>query len=92
VIGPLPEAEFRRGVARVRPGEVLVLCTDGILERRDPKGEFFGTGGLSAVVRNNMGASAQEILDRVFAEATAFGDGRPYEDDATLVVVKRRAA
>jgi sigma-B regulation protein RsbU (phosphoserine phosphatase) len=92
VIGPLPEAEFRRGFARVRPGEVLVLCTDGILERRDPKGEFFGTGGLSAVVRNNMGASAQEILDRVFAEATAFGDGRPYEDDATLVVVKRRAA
>ncbi|HVQ27988.1 MAG TPA: PP2C family protein-serine/threonine phosphatase [Vicinamibacteria bacterium] len=92
VIGPLPEAQFRRGFARVRPGEVLVLCTDGILERRDAKGEFFGTEGLSAVVRQNMDAGAQEILDRVFETTIAFGEGRPFDDDATLVVVKRALA
>jgi sigma-B regulation protein RsbU (phosphoserine phosphatase) len=92
VIGPLPEAEFRRGFARVRPGEVLVLCTDGILERRDGKGEFFGTEGLSAVVRQHMEASAQEILDRAFETTVAFGEGRPFDDDATLVVVKRALA
>jgi sigma-B regulation protein RsbU (phosphoserine phosphatase) len=92
VIGPLPEAQFRRGFARIRPGEVLVLCTDGILERRDPKGEFFGTEGLAAVARKNMAATAEEILDRIFAATVAFGDGRPFEDDATLVVVKRRDA
>ena len=89
VIGPLPEAHFRRGFARVRPGEVLVLCTDGILERRDAKGEFFGTEGLSAVVRQHMEAGAQEILDRLFEATVAFGEGRPFDDDATLVVVKR---
>jgi sigma-B regulation protein RsbU (phosphoserine phosphatase) len=92
VIGPLPEATFRRGFARVRPGEVLVLSTDGILERRDAKGEFFGTEGLSAAVRKDLGSGAQEILDRVFEAALRFGDGRPFEDDATLVVVKRAAA
>ena len=42
VIGPLPEARFRRGFARVHPGEVLLMLTDGILERRDKAGEFFG--------------------------------------------------
>ena len=92
VIGPLPEARFRRGFARVRPGEVLVLCTDGILERRDAKGEFFGTEGLSAVVRQHMEAGAQEILDRLFEATVAFGEGRPFDDDATLVVVKRAMA
>ena len=44
VIGPLPEPTFRRGFARVRPGEILVAVTDGILERRDADGEFFGAG------------------------------------------------
>ncbi len=34
VIGPLPEADFRRGFVRLHPGAVLVMCTDGILERR----------------------------------------------------------
>ena len=32
---------------------------------------------------------AEAILDRVFEAARAHGDGRPFEDDATLVVVKR---
>jgi sigma-B regulation protein RsbU (phosphoserine phosphatase) len=90
VIGPLPEARFKRGFAKIRPGEALVLCTDGILERRDPRGEFFGTEGLAAVVRKNLALGAQDILEKVFEATLAFGDGRPFEDDATLVVVKRR--
>ena len=89
VIGPLPEAQFRRGFAQVRKGEVLVLCTDGILERRDPDGEFFGTEGIKRVVEPSLDLGAEAILDRVFESTVAFGDGRPWEDDATLVVVKR---
>jgi sigma-B regulation protein RsbU (phosphoserine phosphatase) len=92
VIGPLPEVQFRRGFARVRPGEVLVLCTDGILERRDPGGEFFGTERLKAVVAHRRDGTAGEILEALFEAAVAFGDGRPWEDDATAVVVRRRGA
>ena len=32
---------------------------------------------------------AQAILDRLFEAALAWGEGRPWEDDATIVVVKR---
>jgi sigma-B regulation protein RsbU (phosphoserine phosphatase) len=70
---------------------VLVLSTDGILERRDPRGEFFGTGELQRVVSEDPSASAEAILDRIFAAAFDFGDGRPWEDDATAVVVRRLA-
>ena len=90
VIGPLPEVEFRRGFARVLPGEVLVLCTDGILERRDTSGEFFGADRLRAIVREHWTKPAEEILEALFAAAVSFGAGRPWEDDATAVIVKRR--
>jgi sigma-B regulation protein RsbU (phosphoserine phosphatase) len=89
VIGPLPEAEFRRGFARIRPGEVLVMCTDGILERRDAKGEFFGEDRLRAAVRQDLTLPAEDLLDKVFGAAFAFGRERPWEDDATMVVVRR---
>ncbi len=89
VIGPLPEVRFRRGFARIKPGEVLVLCTDGILERRDARGEFFGVDRLRAAVRELQGRSAQEILDRIFDASFAWGKEQPWEDDATLVVLKR---
>jgi sigma-B regulation protein RsbU (phosphoserine phosphatase) len=89
VIGPLPEARFRRGFARLHPGEVLLLCTDGILERRDAGGEFFGLDRVKAIVREGQAGSAQAILDRLFEAAAAWGGSRIWEDDATIVVVKR---
>jgi sigma-B regulation protein RsbU (phosphoserine phosphatase) len=89
VIGPLPEARFRRGFARLHAGEVLLLLTDGILERRDRKGEFFGDERVRSLVREHQSQTADSILARLFDAALAWGDGRPWEDDATIVVVKR---
>jgi len=89
VIGPLPEARFRRGFARLHPGEVLLLLTDGILERRDRKSEFFGDERVRGLVRQHQAQPAAVILERLFEAALAWGDGRPWEDDATIVVVKR---
>ncbi len=91
VIGPLPEARFRRGIAYLEPGDVLVLTTDGILERRNAAGEFFGQAGVEAAVRDRD-STATEILERIFAAAAAFGDDGPWEDDVSVVVVKRARA
>lgn len=92
VIGPLPEVKFRRGVAYLEPGDAFVACTDGILERRNRKGEFFGEDGLKTAVGAVPGASAEDLVAEIFARAFAFGDDRPWEDDATLLVVRRLSA
>jgi Stage II sporulation protein E (SpoIIE) len=89
VIGPLPEAEFKRGIAKLKPGDLLVMVTDGILERRAPGGEFLEKERLGALVREAAGSSARDLIDRIFADAFEWGDGRPWEDDATAMVVKR---
>jgi sigma-B regulation protein RsbU (phosphoserine phosphatase) len=89
VIGPLPSARFHRGFARIRPGEALVMCTDGILERRHRSGEFFGVERLRSAVHETQTQSAQAILDRLFDASWKWGETRPWEDDATIVVVKR---
>ena len=88
VIGPLREAGFERGVARMEPGSTLVLCTDGILERRG-NADDFEEARLRQVVEDAGAASAEEILDRIFTAAFDHGDRRPWEDDATVVVVRR---
>jgi sigma-B regulation protein RsbU (phosphoserine phosphatase) len=89
VVGPLPEAEFKRGIAHLKPGDLLVMCTDGILERRAPGGDFFEKERLGELVKQAHVASARELIDRIFADAFEWGDGRPWEDDATVVVVRR---
>lgn len=89
VIGPLPEAQFRRGIARIERGETLVLCTDGIVERRNPAGDFLGEDGLIRLVRQHESLAAEQILELVFEATQQWGDGRAWDDDATVVVVKR---
>jgi len=89
VIGPLREPHFKRGFAYLPPGSLLVMCTDGILERRDEDGEFFGEDRLKVLVRMSREASAQQLLERIVGVTAAFGAMRPWEDDATVVVVKR---
>jgi stage II sporulation SpoE-like protein len=89
VIGPLPGPQFRRGVAYLETGDRLVLCTDGILERRDRSGEFFGEERLRSLVQSEPDASAQRLLQTIFDTAFAYGGERPWEDDATAVVVRR---
>ena len=91
VIGPLPEVRFKRGLAVLSPDECLVMCTDGILERRGAGDEFYGEQRLIETVRKNLAKPAQDILNAVFKECETFGGNRPFDDDATLVVIRNVA-
>jgi len=89
VIGPLPQVSYRRGLVRLDPGSVLVLFTDGIVERRGPGDEFFGEERLKRVVQESHGTPAAHLLDRILEVAFAHGEGRPWEDDVTVMVIRR---
>jgi sigma-B regulation protein RsbU (phosphoserine phosphatase) len=91
VVGPLAEVRYRRGVAHVRPGETLLLLTDGVLERRSPSGEFFGEERVIETIHEARGAPVAELVERLFARAQAFGEGRPFDDDATVLTIRREA-
>jgi sigma-B regulation protein RsbU (phosphoserine phosphatase) len=89
VIGPLPQVVFRRGLVRLDPGNVLVLFTDGIVERRGRGEDFFGEERLKRVVQESHGAPAGQLLDRLLTTAFAHGEERPWEDDVTVMVIRR---
>ncbi len=76
---------LRRGL---KPGQIVVVGTDGIWEGRNKAGEMFGKHRFQEVVRANASASAREILGAVFREQGRFTLGMQPEDDLTLVVVK----
>jgi sigma-B regulation protein RsbU (phosphoserine phosphatase) len=90
VIGPLPDVAFRRGFMRLDPGDVLVLLTDGLVERKAPGGEFFGEERLKALVRENQELTAAHLVDRILDATLEHGAGQPWDDDVTLMVVRRR--
>jgi sigma-B regulation protein RsbU (phosphoserine phosphatase) len=72
----------------LEPDGVLVLYSDGAVERRHGDEEF-GLPRLEEVVIRNRQESAPAILDRIYQAVTAFGDPLAFEDDVTVVVIKK---
>jgi len=89
LLGALPEIGLRRSYISIPPKGVLVLYTDGILERENKKGEEFGPVRLKKVIQHFKDKSADEIMNAIFHEADEFGKSKKWKDDATVVVIKR---
>ena len=88
VVGLFPKMEYRRGSARLDPGDVLVCCTDGILEACDEREDEFGKERLAAAVARNRMKSAQGIVDSVLVEVNEFSATGKYTDDKVLMIMK----
>jgi len=72
----------------VRPGQVIVLGTDGVWETANEAGEFFGMDRLRESIRRSAGKTAREIGEAVREDIDTFRGRRQSRDDVTLVVIK----
>ena len=88
-LGILPEAEFPAGgPVALNSGDVVLLLTDGLLERMSPAEEPFGVERTLRTAAALVDQCAAEILRNLVQAARQFGGDTPLEDDVTLVVVK----
>jgi sigma-B regulation protein RsbU (phosphoserine phosphatase) len=88
VLGPNPDARYRRGYARLEPGDLLVLYTDGIIERASAVDQQFGEGPFRQMLSEGRDKDPEQLVEDIFSSADAHGTGS-WGDDATLVIVKR---
>ena len=91
LFGALPEIDLQRGHAYLKPGSLLVLYTDGIIERKNIHSEDFGIEGIKKAVVENKDKPVKQIVDEIFNSASKFGNNKKWEDDATIVILRREA-
>ncbi len=90
VLGPSPDATYKRGFAQLEPGDILVMYTDGITECRHHRtDEEFGVARLQRLVTRHGDRPATEIVQTVFQAVSRYAATPVPEDDQTLVLVKR---
>ena len=90
VLGAVPAAVFERGTVKLRGGDLLLACSDGILESFNEAEQEFGNMRLQTEVRRAQGGSAEAVLFSVLGAVQDFAAPRPLTDDMTLMVVKNR--
>ena len=69
------------------PDDVVVLYSDGVLERENRSGEAFGIKRLHAIVEQSTDFGPAGLRDSVLHHLERHAEGRPPDDDTTLVVI-----
>lgn len=89
LLGVRSPAEYSVGRVECRPGDTLLLYTDGVTEVFDQRGEEYGEERLRNLVVSRLGESPERILDSIESEVSAFQGGGDFQDDFTLLLLKR---
>jgi serine phosphatase RsbU (regulator of sigma subunit) len=79
---------YRDYTQTIRPGQILVLTTDGVLEAHNEEGEMFGRDRLKEIIHRYADLGAKGIRLAIIDAVTAFRGEAHQEDDITLVVLK----
>ena len=86
LLGTFQDPELHDVAVDLRPGEVIVAYTDGLVERRGSNIDD-GETRLAELLSTCTGLSAHEIVARV---QRALIDPIALDDDVALVVIKKR--
>lgn len=84
-LGIGPKARYKNYTFNVKPGEALVLYTDGIAEAKNAQGEEFGFEKLKPLFLNCYDPDPEIFYQRVYAAYNAWSN-QP-DDDLTLIMI-----
>jgi phosphoserine phosphatase RsbU/P len=81
IVGLIEGATYASGHYVLRPGERILLATDGLTEAEDPSGQQFGDAGLNTIAH-------YEDIDSILNHIAKFQAPNPAQDDCTLLEIQ----
>jgi serine phosphatase RsbU (regulator of sigma subunit) len=89
LLGMSGDASFRTGRVELRPDDVLLAYSDGIVESRDGSDQEFGAERVETHLRGVRIGSSTAVLFSILAALQDFAAPNALTDDTSLVVVRR---
>lgn len=74
---------------QMKPGDMVMLVTDGFFEWENRAEEQYGTDRLAAVVRELGDREPEVIIAELYDSVLKFAQGTRQQDDLTAVLIKR---
>ena len=86
VLGVFPDLTYEQHHLDMRPGDRLVMYTDGITEATSPDGDEYGEQRLADTIAARTGLDSPALTAALFDDVLTFAGGT-LQDDATIVSV-----
>jgi sigma-B regulation protein RsbU (phosphoserine phosphatase) len=89
-LGLFDEADYDEFKFRMKPGDMFVFFSDGMLDARSRSGEMFGRPRVEEIVASCAAKSADCVVDSLFKAVAEHSAGVETFDDQTVVAIKVR--
>ena len=90
LIGVLNNYQYDQAEEDFRPGERIVLFTDGIFEEFDDSAEEFGEDKLQEIALAGVSLSAEEFCSQTIEAVRRFSSNQSFTDDVTLIAIDHK--
>jgi serine phosphatase RsbU (regulator of sigma subunit) len=90
IIGMFPQALYEEGTIDMRPGDVLIVFTDGVTEALNPSDEEFGEDRLKDLFRQVFHLPVEEMSARISQELKSWIQDAAQYDDLTFLLMKMK--
>ncbi len=88
LLGAMKDSEYESNIITLKPGDYLVLYTDGVTEAFNKDDEEYEDERLINSLRNAGKENAGKLVERVIADVQKFSEGVEQSDDITCLVLK----
>jgi len=89
-IGLIDGAIYAQTLGELRPGDRLILASDGMSECPDPAGNELGSDGLLALLALNSGLSSADLLQALVWDMSRHAGGHEFPDDVSALIFDYR--
>ena len=87
-LGLFDEADYDELEFRMKPGDLFVFFSDGILDARNRKGEMFGRTRVERIVADLADEPAERLVAKIFQAVAEHSAGTETFDDQTVVAIR----
>ena len=89
LVGAIQDMKYHDETLTLKPGETLVMFTDGVNEAMNADYKEYGDDRLKACLKAHTGDNCRQLIDAVRADVAAFVGDMEQSDDITLFTLKR---
>jgi sigma-B regulation protein RsbU (phosphoserine phosphatase) len=89
LLGPAPKAKYRTESINIDVCDILVIYSDGIVEAANTNFDFYEENKLESIIKQTKDLMPREIAYRILEDVSKFSENGRYNDDKTIVVIKR---
>lgn len=86
-VGLIENFPYQMNEADMKPGDKLLLYTDGVVEAENPDKQLYAIDRLVAAVEKNLQLSSQGIIEMITDDVRTYANGADQSDDITIMSI-----